>query len=203
MTVYVIYDELKEDIVCVHALPNIECDICKPIRERDKKSSGRSYIKEFERLVQEPEVKVYDSPAILGYYDDETIPEIDLKLETKIVNVEQRKLECIADADEEDQQPEMQFFNRNTGKMQKLFTELNKVYTVRYVNHEVGDKGEALYITVEAETPRLAVDKAMQTQMFVAYIQMKYFNEKCLHAYQPKGSYVIGKVEYFEGDPRL
>jgi len=189
MTVYVIYDELKENILCVHALPNVECDICKPIRERDKKSSDKSYIKEFEKLVHEPEAKRYDSPAILDYYCDE--------------EVEKRRIENISIADKENQEPEMQFFNRNTGKMQKLFKTQNKVFSVRYVNHEVGDKGEALYITLEAKNLEQAKDLALKNHAFTKYIQMKYYNRKYLSAYEPKGNYVIGKVEYFEGDPRL
>ena len=200
MKVYVIYDPLLEKVVCVHALPNVECPDCKLVRD-NRNNTNVYYLEELEREVFEPDVKRYDSPAILGYYDE--IPEIDLKLETKTVQVEQRKLEHIADADEEDQQEEMQFHNSKTGKLQVLFDVLNKVYTVCYSNHEVGYKGEALYITLEAETEEQAKDKAMQNEEFLKHIEMGFYKRKYLSAYQPKGNYVIGKVKYYEGDPRL
>lgn len=187
MKVYVTFDPLLKNVVCVHQMPNIDCKHCKLIRN-NRIETNEYLLKELEKEVMEVGVKTYDSPAILGYYSDED---------------EQRKLEHIASADEEDTQPEMQFFNRNTGKMQKLFGVLNKVYTVRYSNHEVGWKGEALYITIEAENEELAKDKAMQNIEFTKHIEMKYFKRKCLQAYQPKGNYVIGRVEYYEGDPRL
>lgn len=182
MKVYVIYDPLYEKVVCVHQMPNIDCKYCKPIREgREKDDDNYYYLEEIEKEVMEVGVKTYDS-------DEEVL---------------QRKLEHIADADEEDMQPEMQFFNTNTGKMQKLFGVLNNVWTVRYNDHEVGYKGEATYITLEAENEELAKDLAMQNKEFTRFIEMKYFKRKCLHAFEPKGNYVIGKVEYYEGDPRL
>lgn len=198
MKVYVIFDPLLKKVMCVHVMPNLICDCCSSLKETrivDK-------LQEIEMEVREPNIRIYDSPAILGYYDN--VPEINLKLETKTVQVEQRKLERIADADEENiQQEEPLYHNTKTGKIQKLFDVLNKVWTVRYVNHEVGDKGEALYITLEAENQIDAVEKAMKNKKFTKHIEMKYFSLKCLSAYEPKGNFVIGKVEYFEGDPRL
>jgi len=213
MKVYITYDKSFHEIICVHQIPNIDCEICKPIRELKDRNDEKTLI-EIIKEVQNP-VNVYDSPAILGYYDDEIkrriendtdaddIPEIKLNLETRVVEVEQRKLENISVADEEDQQPEPNYFNPKSGKTQKLFDVLNKVYTVCYRNHEVGDKGEALYITLEANDEPDAVNKAMANKEFTKHIYMKYFNIKCMNVYEPKGNYVIGKIEYFEGDPRL
>jgi len=33
IVVYVIYDSLWENVVCVHNESNMECEVCKPIRE--------------------------------------------------------------------------------------------------------------------------------------------------------------------------
>jgi hypothetical protein len=98
---------------------------------------------------------------------------------------------------------EPKYFNPKTGKTQKLFDTLNPVYTVRYMNHLVGDKGEAVYITLEANSEEEAKDKAMANKEFTKYIFMKYYDRKYLTAYKPQGNYVIGKIQYFEGDPRL
>ena len=203
MKVYVIYDPLYEKVVCVHQYPNTECKDCKPIRDgRAQDKDNYYFLEELEREVYN-DAKTYDSPAIISECvsdDRELHPEIDLDL------LSDRKEEDICTADEEDQQPDsMLFHNPRTGKLQKLFDEttLNKVYTVCYRNHEVGDKGEALYITIEAESEIHAKDKAMANQEFRSHIYMKYYNSKCLSAFIPKGNYVIGKVDYYEGDPRL
>jgi hypothetical protein len=95
------------------------------------------------------------------------------------------------------------YFNPTTGKMGKLFDILNPVYTVCYKNHEVGDKGEAVYITLEANTEEHAKELAMLNKEFTKHIYMKYYNKKCLDAYRATGNYVIGKVNYYSGDPRL
>jgi hypothetical protein len=98
---------------------------------------------------------------------------------------------------------EPKYFNPKTGKTQKLFDTLNPVYTVRYVNPYVGDKGEAVYITLEANEEEEAKDKAMLNKEFTKHIFMKYYDRKYLTAYKPSGNYVINKVQYFSGDPRL
>lgn len=98
---------------------------------------------------------------------------------------------------------EPQYYNPETKKTQELFDVLNPVYTVRYVNHTCGDKGEALYMTVEAKNEREAKHKAMGNEEFTKHIYFKYYDEKYLVAYPATGNYVIGKVLYFEGDPRL
>jgi len=95
------------------------------------------------------------------------------------------------------------YFNKKTKKTERLFDTLNPVYRVVYQNPLVGNKGEAVYITLEAENEDMAKDKAMKNKEFSGYIFMKYFDKKFLKAYKPIGNYVIGKVEYYEGDPRL
>ena len=97
----------------------------------------------------------------------------------------------------------MEFFNPKTKKTQKLFDALNKVWTVRYNNPNCGWKGEAVYITIEADNEEQAKDYAMQVQKFTKHIEMKYYNRKCLSAYRAKGNYIIGEVKYYEGDERL
>jgi len=95
------------------------------------------------------------------------------------------------------------YTNPKTKKAQKLFDTLNPVYTVRYINPTCGYKGEALYLTVEANSEEEAKDLAMENKKFVGHIYMKYYDKKYLDAYKPIGNYVIGRVDYYEGDPRL
>jgi len=47
------------------------------------------------------------------------------------------------------------------------------------------------------------MDKAILNQEFTKHLDMDRFSRKCLSTYKPSGLYVIGKVEYFEGDERL
>ena len=98
---------------------------------------------------------------------------------------------------------ELLFTDPKTKKAQKLFDVLNPVYTVCYKNHEVGDKGEAVYVTLEANTEEHAKELAMLNKEFTKNIYMKYYNKKYLSAYRAIGNYVIGKVNYYDGDPRL
>jgi len=96
------------------------------------------------------------------------------------------------------------FYNPKTKKTQKLFENpLEDVWMVRYQNPNVGDKGEALYLVVSASDKDTAKHMAMANKEFTEHIFMKYYDEKYLSVYKPMGSYVIGKVVYFEGDPRL
>ena len=96
------------------------------------------------------------------------------------------------------------FYNPKTKKTQKLFEDpLQDVWQVRYQNSLVGDKGEALYLVVEANDKETAKHLAMANEEFKSHIFMKYYDEKYLTAYKPMGNYVIGKVVYFEGDSRL
>lgn len=95
------------------------------------------------------------------------------------------------------------YYNPNTKKTERLFESLNPVYRVCYSNPQVGYKGEAVYITIEAENEDDAKIKAMNNDEFTKHIVGKYYDRKYLEAYKPNGLYVIGKVEYFQGDPRL
>jgi hypothetical protein len=96
------------------------------------------------------------------------------------------------------------YTNPKTGKTQKLFDTLIPVYTVRCTEPIViGDKGCAVFIHVGAITKEEAIDKAIKNKEFTSHIRMKDFDKKYLTVYQSTGNYVIGKVEYFEGDERL
>lgn len=79
----------------------------------------------------------------------------------------------------------------------------NDIWRVRYENPLVGYKGEAVYITLVANSEEEAKERAMKNEKFVGHIFMKYFEEKYLDAYQVKTDYQINYVQYFEGDPRL
>lgn len=103
----------------------------------------------------------------------------------------------------EEKRKEMLYTNRETSKPQKLFEILVPVFTVSYINPLVGDKGEALYITLEANSREQAIQLAMKNEEFTKHIYMKYFDEKYLNTFIPAGNYVIGKVDYYSGDPRL
>ena len=116
----------------------------------------------------------------------EEIPEITLHLKTKTI--------------------EGGYFNPKTGKTQTLFEKLIPVWTIGVSTQNIvsGDKGCAVYITVEAEDVEHAKDKAMLNEEFMSHIyDRKNFDRKYLRASEPHGNYVIGKVLYYEGDPRL
>ncbi len=49
-TVYVIYDPLYEKIICVHDKPDIECEVCIPVREENEIRSNYP-LKEFEHKI--------------------------------------------------------------------------------------------------------------------------------------------------------
>jgi hypothetical protein len=98
----------------------------------------------------------------------------------------------------------MKVFNPITKKNQDLFDYLNPVFTVScHHGHVIGDKGAAVYLIVEAKNEEDAMDKAMLNPEFTKHIRMKDFNKKYLSVHKPSGLYVIGKVDYYEGDPRL
>lgn len=77
------------------------------------------------------------------------------------------------------------------------------IWMVRYSNPICGDKGEAVYIAVYADNEEHAKDEAMEYTKFTEHIYMKYYDKKYLHAYRAKRDQIVGRVEYFEGDPRL
>ncbi len=92
-----------------------------------------------------------------------------------------------------------------TGKPQKLFGTLLPTYTVCIRNENIldGYKGCSVYITVAALNMEEAKDKAMKNKEFTKHIRMKEFDRKYLSVFNPTGNYVIGKVNYYEGDERL
>lgn len=96
------------------------------------------------------------------------------------------------------------YYNPKNKKIEPLFETLNPVFRVSCCHEPViGDKGAAVYLIVEATDEEQAKDKAMLNPEFTKHIRTKDFNRKYLDAYKPSGLYVIGKVEYYEGDPRL
>ena len=98
------------------------------------------------------------------------------------------------------------YYNPETRKKQTLFEKLIPVWTIGVTNDNVvnGDKGCAVYITVEAEDVEHAKDKAMLNEEFMKHISdRKNFKREYLRGHEPHGNYVIGKVLYYEGDPRL
>jgi hypothetical protein len=95
-----------------------------------------------------------------------------------------------------------EFYNPKTKKTEYLFETLNPVYEVKYENIDTGDYGEAVYVVLEADNEEDAKDKAMENNEFAKHIVMKYYDRRYLDAYKPTGLYIIGKVRYFEGDPR-
>lgn len=101
--------------------------------------------------------------------------------------------------------PDLLYTDPQTGKTQKLFDTLIPVFTVcgRIDNAVKGYKDCAVYLTVEAKDENEAMDKAMKNKNFKNYLDSKNFNKKSLVVYKPKGNYIIGKVNYYEGDERL
>ena len=100
------------------------------------------------------------------------------------------------------------YFNPKTKKSQDLFEldSLCPVFTVRCNTPDIviGDKGSSVSLIVEACNEDEAMEKALLNKEFVSHIRMKGFiKEKYLNVYKPSGLYVIGRVEYNEGDPRL
>ena len=101
--------------------------------------------------------------------------------------------------------PEPKYFNKETKKTQKLFCEevLVPTWTVRYEDPNTGNKGEALYMTVSAKSEDEAKTQALACSGFNQHILPQHFEKRYLTAYKARGNYVIGEVQYFEGDPRL
>jgi deoxyribodipyrimidine photolyase len=97
------------------------------------------------------------------------------------------------------------YFNPKEKKMEDLFETLCPVFSVscRTPNVVNGYKGAAVYINVEAKDEEEAMNKAIANPEFTKHIHMKDFERKYLETYKPTGLYVIGRVEYFEGDERL
>jgi len=106
---------------------------------------------------------------------------------------------------------DMKVYNTKTKKNQDLFETLIPVFTVGCTNYNIvnGYKGCAVYINVSAEDEETAKDLAVNNEEFMSHINRHYKEKvkenkkKHLVVFKPTGSYVIGKVEYFEGDERL
>ena len=96
-------------------------------------------------------------------------------------------------------------FISGEGKPEKLFDEdkLIPTWTVRYKDPNVGNKGEAVYMTVSAKDEQQAKNEALACNEFSRHITPEFYDSRYLSAYPATGNYVIGKVDYFEGDPRL
>ena len=100
----------------------------------------------------------------------------------------------------------MKVFNPKTKKNQDLFETLIPVFTVCCTNDNLvnGDKGCAVYINVSAGDEESAKNLALANEEFMSHIYKKEeLERKHLSTFKPTGNYVIGKVQYFEGDPRL
>jgi hypothetical protein len=97
----------------------------------------------------------------------------------------------------------MKVFNPTTKATQDMFDSLNPVFEVSctYPNIVIGDKGAAVRLIVEAENKENAIGKAMLNPEFTKHLRPGY--EHYLDVTTPTGLYVIGKVNYHEGDPRL
>ena len=101
--------------------------------------------------------------------------------------------------------PEPKYLNKETGKVQRLFCEetLIPVWNVRYEDPYVGNKGEAVYMTVSAKDEKDAKTQALACTEFSQHITPSFYNARYLTAFKAEGNYKIGEVQYFEGDPRL
>lgn len=99
----------------------------------------------------------------------------------------------------------MKVYNKKTKKTQDLFETLIPVFTVCCTNDNIvnGDKGCGVYINISADNEELAKELAMENEEFMSHIRKEEFDKKYLNTFKPTGNYVIGRVQYFEGDPRL
>lgn len=100
----------------------------------------------------------------------------------------------------------MKVYNTKTKKNQDLFESLIPTWTVGCTHDWLvnGDKGCAVYVNVSAETKEEAKDLALQNKEFMSHItDKKGLKKDSLVVFKPIGSYVIGEVSYYEGDPRL
>ena len=96
-------------------------------------------------------------------------------------------------------------FNKDTGETQKLFCEetLIPTWTVRYEDPTRGNKGESVTMTVSANSEDDAKVQALGCRDFTQHILPEHYDSRYLTAFKARGNYVIGEIQYFEGDPRL
>lgn len=100
----------------------------------------------------------------------------------------------------------MKVYNPKAKKTQDLFETLIPVFSVSCTNDNIvnGYKGCAVRINVSAEDEVSAMELAINNEEFMSHIyDKKTFDKKYLKVFKPTGSYVIGAVDYFKGDPRL
>ena len=99
----------------------------------------------------------------------------------------------------------LKYINKETGKPQELFDEetLIPTWTVKYGDPNSGNKGEAVYMTLSAKDEQQAKTLALACSEFNQHITPDFYDSRYLSAYEATGNFVIGRVEYFEGDPRL
>lgn len=101
----------------------------------------------------------------------------------------------------------MKVYNPKTKRNQDLFEieSLCPVFTVCCTYDAVvnGYKGAAVYLNVEACDEEEAKKKALLNQEFTKHLTKDFDKNKHLSVFTPSGLYVIGRVDYFEGDERL
>lgn len=51
--VYVIYDPLYEKVLCVHEKANMDCNLCRGIREQREKEKCVYFLEEHKKLIHE------------------------------------------------------------------------------------------------------------------------------------------------------
>lgn len=97
------------------------------------------------------------------------------------------------------------FYNpRKQRNEEDLFDDSVPVFSVSAHDNAVnGYKGAAVYLNVEAENEDQAKEKALKNKEFIQHLNEGYKDKKYLSTHEPSGLFVIGRVEYFEGDPRL
>ena len=59
--VYVIYDPLYEKVLCVHDEEDMECEICKPIRDERWKKGGPYFLQSHECEIKYSKEKIRDN----------------------------------------------------------------------------------------------------------------------------------------------
>jgi len=144
-----------------------------------------------------------DDGSIIG--EDKTIDQLyDLFVDEITTIKEEPKKTPLFYIEPKKKVDDILYTDPKTGKAQKLFDTLLSVYGVRCSETiTIGDKGCSVSMNVAASGEEEAVSKVMKNKEFTKHIRMKDFDKKYLSVYRPVGNYVIGKVEYYEGDERL
>jgi hypothetical protein len=97
-----------------------------------------------------------------------------------------------------------EYYVRDNGEL-TLRSQPHDVFVVMYENPLVGYKGNMVTYCLRARDDREAMRQALLNTDFQNKINMANFDKKYLTAYKPKIYKVdeIGKINYYEGDPRL